>query len=68
MSPNQTTRNQIDHVVIYGRHCSNVLDARTFREFNIDSDHYLVAGKIRMLLSITNKVRPTYYPTKVGRQ
>ena len=55
MSPDQRTRNQIDYTVIDGRHCSSVLDVRTFRGVNIESDHYIVADKIRMRL----KVGPT---------
>ncbi|XP_067625268.1 craniofacial development protein 2-like [Eurosta solidaginis] len=46
LSPDRNTRNQIDHVVIGGRHVSRVLDVRTIRGPNIDLDHYLVAAKI----------------------
>ena len=59
MSPDQRTRNQIDHVVIGGRNCSSVLDVCTLQRVNIGFDHYLVAVKIRMRLSITNKLLPT---------
>ncbi|XP_054089770.1 LINE-1 retrotransposable element ORF2 protein isoform X1 [Zeugodacus cucurbitae] len=50
LSPDRNTRNQIDHVVIDGRHVCCVLDVRTLRGPNIDSDHYLVAAKIRTRL------------------
>ena len=37
LSPDRSTRNQIDHGVIDGRYASNVLDVRTFRGPNMDS-------------------------------
>ncbi|XP_073814500.1 uncharacterized protein [Musca autumnalis] len=57
LSPDQRTINQIDHVVIDGRHSSSVLDVRSFRGANIDSDHYLVAAKVRTRLNVANKAR-----------
>jgi len=56
-SPDQNTRNQIDHVVIDGRHASSILDVRTLRGANIDSDHYLVAAKVRTRLCTSNHMR-----------
>ena len=58
MSPDRSTRYQIYHVVIDGRHVSNVLDVRTFRGPNMNSDHFLVAAKVRMRI-ITSRAGPS---------
>ena len=57
MSPDRSTFNQIDHIVINGRHVSSVLDVRTFRSPNVDSDHYLVAAKFWLRISASRTVR-----------
>ena len=57
LSPDQNTKNQIDHVVIDGRHASSVMDVRVIRGANIGSDHYLVAAKVRTRLSRAKNAR-----------
>jgi hypothetical protein len=47
-SPDGKTHNQIDH--------SNVLDVRSFRAADCDSDHYLVVAKFKERLAV-NKQR-----------
>jgi hypothetical protein len=55
-SPDWKTHNQIDHILVDRRRHSNVLDVRTFRAADCDSDHYLVVAKVRERLAV-NKQR-----------
>jgi len=41
------THNQIDHILSDRRWHSSVLDVRSFRGADIDTDHYLVVAKVR---------------------
>jgi hypothetical protein len=45
-SPDGKTRNQIDHILVDRRRHLNVLDVRSFRTADCDTDHYLVVAKI----------------------
>jgi hypothetical protein len=44
-SPDGNTHNQIDHILINRRRHSSVLDVRSFRAADCDTDHYLNCGK-----------------------
>jgi hypothetical protein len=45
--PDETTSNQIDHVMIDSRHATDILDVKSCRGADCDSDHYMVKIKYR---------------------
>ncbi|KMQ90394.1 craniofacial development protein 2-like protein [Lasius niger] len=47
MSPGYGTANQIDYIIMEAKHNSDIMDVRSYRGANVDSDHYLVIAKIR---------------------
>jgi exonuclease III len=52
MSSNGKIHNQIDHILVDGRRHSNVLDVRSFRAADCDSDLYLVVAKVKQRLAM----------------
>jgi hypothetical protein len=55
-SPDGKTHNQIDHILVDRRRHSNVLDVRSLRAADCDSDHHLVVAKVGKRLA-ANKQR-----------
>jgi hypothetical protein len=49
------TNNQIDHVLIDRRWQTNILDVRSFRGADCDTDHYLVVAKVRERLAVNKQ-------------
>jgi hypothetical protein len=51
MSPDGKAHNQIEHILVDRQRHSNVLDVRSFRAADCDSDHNLVVAKFRERLA-----------------
>jgi hypothetical protein len=51
-SPDGKIHNQIDHILIDRRQQSFLLDDKSFRGADCDSDHYLVVAKVRETLAV----------------
>ncbi|PNF25970.1 hypothetical protein B7P43_G06361 [Cryptotermes secundus] len=51
-----TMFNQIDHILIDVRHYSHLMDVRSYRGANTDSDHYLIISNIRRRISNARKI------------
>ena len=54
-SPDESASNQTDHVMIDSQHATNILDMKSCREADCDSDHYMVKIKYRQRISVYGK-------------
>jgi hypothetical protein len=54
--PEGKTHNQIDHILIDRRQHSSVLDVRSFRGADCDTELYLVVAKVRERLAVTKRM------------
>jgi hypothetical protein len=55
-SPDKTTSNQTDHVMIDSRHATYILDVKSCRGADCDSDHCMVKIKYRQCISTVEKL------------
>ena len=56
-SPDEITRNQIDHCLIDGRHFSDVINVKSCRGVNVDSDHFCVLVVVRIRLARAHSIK-----------
>jgi endonuclease/exonuclease/phosphatase family metal-dependent hydrolase len=61
-SPDGKTHNQVDHILIDRRRHSSILDVRSFRGADCDTDHYLVVAKVRERLAVISKQHRSLMP------
>jgi endonuclease/exonuclease/phosphatase family metal-dependent hydrolase len=50
--PDGQTHNQLDHILIDRRRHSSILDVRSFRGADCDTDHYVIVAKFRERLAV----------------
>jgi hypothetical protein len=54
-SPEGNTQNQTDHTLTDRRRHSSILDVRSFRGADCDTDHYLEVAKVRERLAVSKQ-------------
>ncbi|PNF18022.1 hypothetical protein B7P43_G12640 [Cryptotermes secundus] len=59
-SPDGKTHNKIEYKLIDRRRHSNILDVRSFRAADCDTDHYLVVAKVRERLAVSKRTTQSY--------
>lgn len=63
-SPDGRIVNQIDHMLVDKRYASHIIDVKTKRGANVDSDHFLVTAKVRTKIAHRRR-KPEEPKTKI---
>jgi hypothetical protein len=61
ISPDGKTHNQIDHILLDRRRHSSILDVRSFRAADCDTEHYLVVVKFRERLAVNKQTKHRFH-------
>ena len=59
-SPDGKTRNQIHHILLDRRRHTSILDVRSFRGADCDTDHYLMVEKLRERLAVRKQAAQNF--------
>jgi hypothetical protein len=62
--PDGKTHNQFDHILIDTRGHSSMLDVRSFKRADCDTDHYQMVAKVRDRLAMSKQ---TWHRVHMGR-
>jgi hypothetical protein len=60
-SPDRKTHDEIDHILVDRRRHSNILDIRSYRAADCDTDHCLVVAKVRERLAINKQISHRFH-------
>jgi hypothetical protein len=61
ISPDATTHNQTDHILIDRRQHSGVPDVRSFRAADCDTDHYPVVPKVKERVAVSKQIMHRFH-------
>lgn len=67
VSPDNKTKNQIDHVLIEAKHMNIIKNVRSYRGAEASSDHFLVKAKLKLTIPQPQNIKiskPIVYITE----